>query len=64
METEEGGSGDTRGIRSTGDRGSSRLVGENSQDGTEIDEEVKERRLHRGRPGVTLAKGTLAQQGH
>ena len=61
VETEEGGRGDTRGIGSTGDRGSSRLVGENSQDEMEIDEEVKEKRIHRG---VTFAKGTLAQQGH
>ena len=67
VETQEGGRGDTGGSGSTGDRGdrrSSRLVEESSQDDMEIDEEVKERRIHReGRQGVTSAKGTLAQQG-
>ena len=51
METQEGGRGDTGGSGSTvdrGDRGSSRLVEESSQDDVEIDEEVKERRIHRG----------------
>ena len=67
VETQEGGRGDTGGSGSTGDRGnrgSSRLVEESSQDDMEIDEEVKERRIHRERQGVTSAKGTLAQQGH
>ena len=66
METQEGGRGDTGGSGSTedrGDRGSSRLVEESSQDDMEIDEEVKERRIHRRRQGVTSAKGTSAQQG-
>ena len=63
VETQEGGRGDTGGSGSTGDRGSSRLVEESSQDDMEIDEEVKERRIHGGRQGVTSAKGTLAQQG-
>ena len=37
---------------------------ESSKDDMEIDEEVKERRIHRGRSGVTSAKGTLTQQRH
>ena len=67
METQEGARGNTGGSGSTGnrgDRGSSRLVEESSQDDMEIDEKVKERRIHGGRQGVTFAKGTLAQQGH
>ena len=67
VETQEGGRGDTGGNGGTGDtgaRGISRLVKESSQDNIEIDEEVKERRIHRRRPGVTSAKGTLTQQGH
>ena len=68
VETQEGGRGDTGGSGGTGDtgaRGSSRLVEESGQDDMEIDEEVKERRIHKvGRPGVTSAKGTLTQQGH
>ena len=50
VETQEGGRGDTGGSGSTGDRGgrgSSRLVEESNQDDMEIDEEVKERRIHR-----------------
>ena len=66
VETQEGGRGDTGGSGSTGnrgDRGSSRLVEESSQDDMEIDEEVKDRRIHRGGQGVISAKGILAQQG-
>ena len=51
VEKQEGGRGDTGGSGSTGDRGdrgSSRLVEESSQDDMEIDEEVRDRRIHRG----------------
>ena len=64
VETQEGDTGGNGGTGDTGARGSSRLVEESSQDDMEIDEEVKERRIHRGETGVTSAKGTLTQQGH
>ena len=59
VETQEGGRGDTGGSGSTGDRGdrgSSRLVEESSQDDTEIDEEVKDRRIHRGETRCDFCK--------
>ena len=59
VETQEGGRGDTGGSGSTGDRGdrgSSRLVEESSQDDMEIDEEVKERRIHRGETRCDFCK--------
>ena len=56
VETQEGGRGDTGGSGSTGDRGSLRLVEESSQDDMEIDEEVKERRIHRGKTRCDFCK--------
>ena len=59
VETQEGGRGDTGGSGGTGDtgaRGSSRLVEESSQDDMEIDEEVNERRIHRGETRCDFCK--------
>ena len=59
VETQEGGRGDTGGSGSTGDRGdrgSSRLVEESSQDDMEIDEEVRDRRIHRGETRCEFCK--------
>ena len=59
VETQEGGRGDTGGSGSTGDRGdraSSRLVEESSQDDMEIDEEVRDRRIHRGETRCDFCK--------
>ena len=59
VETQEGGRGDTGGSGSTGDRGdrgSSRLVEESSQNDMEIDEEVKEKRIHRGETRYDFCK--------
>ena len=59
VETQEGGRGDIGGSGSTGDRGhraSSRLVEESSQDDMEIDEEVRDRRIHRGETRCDFCK--------
>ena len=66
VETQEGGRGDTGGSGSTGDRGDrghSRLVEESSQDDMEIDEEVKERRIHRGETRCDFCKRDFGTTG-